>query len=1082
MKKQYIILAAIVIGVVGAIVALSNGGLLTNKSGLYLAGPVFSAQVIQQGDNLYSEVKSGNSKIAMTLKDAKLKKIDDSNYEVSKDTSLNYQIKKDNRQPGLKETIVLKNTNAPNEFTFDLKLTNIKEYLPDPTTREWHFYNKDGKEVFIIPAGFMVDAKGVRSEAVDIAIANNTVKVTADKAWLSDPNRVYPIEIDPSVIVSGGIVEGDTQFGGLQRKVVHVNAQGSSTEEGVSTPVKIDDAGDPGVMDGRGRHVVRNSSGTLYAFINDGGSCEVWSSSDGSSWSEEDSADNPACLTNGDVALAIDGTDILHLLYESSANNDLMYNTFNTSTGQFVTEETVSTSDPSFVDLAVDSSNVPHAAFISTNPFYDNRVGGSWGTDVDTGTVTVSISIAIDEDDLPLLAYLNSANLVAARGNQNDASSFTEHTVDSSANGTDGTRGATIGVDSSGNTWVAYADASGTNQITLATRADGSEVASWTTGWTASITNSNVGNEPAIAIDGTDVYIFYEDSADDEITYDMYNGSTWRGEQAITSATTSLDAIAKWSYYNNNDGNLQIDFLYSDGTDIRWNKLTLENNFSAVNHWYAFYNDGGDVYYKKSSDGTTWDSAVEVDTEATDTDNYNPSVYLHNDVIYAAWYDDSKDTIEVNSIDTAAGDALGTKCVSSDLGSLDTTTFTVSIAVTDDGTIYVAYSDTSSDTEVGVYKLVFSGCTFTDINSSGGTANIDTVYDAHSNSSGTTFDEGEAEWETDQSEFQRAAARFPLTSIPSGATITNVEFQGNIIEENVEAGEGVSFYPYNATGDDDPDLDDGATLYTRAATGSILANIDCSTLGTATVDLGTTADTIIQGNLTSPGFFSLGTDVWNVDIAEWCSFEALEDPDNDPITLNITYTLPDPGITAGDRPVLVAVGNNLHVIFQDGNLSHSVYDGSEWTTTNTTIASVTDNVYSVTTDGTNLWVLSVSGSTATNFYKYDGASWTAPTAPWTGQTNLTSASLSYDIGTKKLTAAAIMNTSEQAYWKSTVVSSISWTSATSFAFAPGDLGHISLPMTTELTNQIGAVLRQGSNFEFGEIPPATRIRGGVTVR
>jgi hypothetical protein len=77
------------------------------------------------------------------------------------------------------------------------------------------------------------------------------------------------------------------------------------------------------------------------------------------------------------------------------------------------------------------------------------------------------------------------------------------------------------------------------------------------------------------------------------------------------------------------------------------------------------------------------------------------------------------------------------------------------------------------------------------------------------------------------------------------------------------------------------------------------------------------------------------------------------------------------GLTAGDRPVLVGLtSTTAAMVFQDGDLSYAYYDPSrnDWRRNNQTIASVTDNVYAVTTDGTDIWVLSVSGTTATNFY------------------------------------------------------------------------------------------------------------------
>ncbi|MEK7166485.1 MAG: hypothetical protein AAB874_06790 [Patescibacteria group bacterium] len=40
------------------------------------------------------------------------------------------------------------------------------------------------------------------------------------------PKRKYPVTIDPTVIVSGGIAETETQFGGLQRKVAPMSVAG----------------------------------------------------------------------------------------------------------------------------------------------------------------------------------------------------------------------------------------------------------------------------------------------------------------------------------------------------------------------------------------------------------------------------------------------------------------------------------------------------------------------------------------------------------------------------------------------------------------------------------------------------------------------------------------------------------------------------------------------------------------------------------------------------------------------------------------------------------------------------------------
>jgi len=48
----------------------------------------------------------------------------------------------------------------------------------------------------------MVDAKGERSEAVEIEIVDNKISVIANKEWLNDSGRAYPVTIDPSFMIT----------------------------------------------------------------------------------------------------------------------------------------------------------------------------------------------------------------------------------------------------------------------------------------------------------------------------------------------------------------------------------------------------------------------------------------------------------------------------------------------------------------------------------------------------------------------------------------------------------------------------------------------------------------------------------------------------------------------------------------------------------------------------------------------------------------------------------------------------------------------------------------------------------------
>lgn len=237
----------------------------------------------------------------------------------------------------------------------------------------------------------------------------------------------------------------------------------------------------------------------------------------------------------------------------------------------------------------------------------------------------------------------------------------------------------------------------------------------------------------------------------------------------------------------------------------------LQRKVAYVNsNWYAFYNDGGNISYKKSSDGVTWGSAQPVDS--ADTDNISPSIDVSSNTILIAWVDTgTEDRIEIKGLDTSS-DTLTGLCAGPDEGSIDTSSFMVSIAALSTTSGVVAISDTSSDTEVNIYEV---------------------------------------------------------TSI-TGGTCT--------------------------------------PTYTDVHPGNI-------------------------------AFGSQGS-----------------------------------GLTASDRPVLVGLDSTTAMmVFTDGsNLKSAYYDASrdEWRRNNQTIAAITDSTYSVATDGTNVWVLTQNGTTASRLYHY----------------------------------------------------------------------------------------------------------------
>ncbi|WP_234008818.1 LamG-like jellyroll fold domain-containing protein [Streptomyces sp. Mg1] len=112
----------------------------------------------------------------------------------------------------VKETLVLKDADAPKEWRFPLALEGLTAKL------DGHggiaFLDADGGQKAWMPAGWMEDSKkapnsneGVISSGVAYDIvqegARQVLVVTLDKKWLSDPERVFPVKVDPSVERSG---------------------------------------------------------------------------------------------------------------------------------------------------------------------------------------------------------------------------------------------------------------------------------------------------------------------------------------------------------------------------------------------------------------------------------------------------------------------------------------------------------------------------------------------------------------------------------------------------------------------------------------------------------------------------------------------------------------------------------------------------------------------------------------------------------------------------------------------------------------------------------------------------------------
>ncbi|WP_098010305.1 LamG-like jellyroll fold domain-containing protein [Streptomyces sp. sk226] len=102
---------------------------------------------------------------------------------------------------GVKETLVLRSADAPADFSFPLTLRGLTASERDGGIV---LTDDDGKTAAVIPAGFMTDARGATSYGVRYRLAESrdgtpTLHVSADRDWLGDPDRAFPVHLDPSV-------------------------------------------------------------------------------------------------------------------------------------------------------------------------------------------------------------------------------------------------------------------------------------------------------------------------------------------------------------------------------------------------------------------------------------------------------------------------------------------------------------------------------------------------------------------------------------------------------------------------------------------------------------------------------------------------------------------------------------------------------------------------------------------------------------------------------------------------------------------------------------------------------------------
>ena len=101
----------------------------------------------------------------------------------------------------LKETIVL-HKKTKQSFVFDVQTTADKAVVNNDHSIS--FYDLEGTELYKIESPYMMDAVGEYSNAVETKLTKSgdgyTLTYTPDYEWLSEKSRIYPVEIDPTLV------------------------------------------------------------------------------------------------------------------------------------------------------------------------------------------------------------------------------------------------------------------------------------------------------------------------------------------------------------------------------------------------------------------------------------------------------------------------------------------------------------------------------------------------------------------------------------------------------------------------------------------------------------------------------------------------------------------------------------------------------------------------------------------------------------------------------------------------------------------------------------------------------------------
>lgn len=156
-----------------------------------------------------ADVKNHKGKKTPTIFDSEREKLDKLQSvdnltkvrynDIRKGIDLEYEIYSNN----IKESIIVNSKQSDYVYKFELKLNKLSAILNEDGSISL-IDEKSGEEKYTMPAPFMFDDSGELSNNVYYTLTQNgkykyELTVTADKEWINDSGRNFPVTIDPTL-------------------------------------------------------------------------------------------------------------------------------------------------------------------------------------------------------------------------------------------------------------------------------------------------------------------------------------------------------------------------------------------------------------------------------------------------------------------------------------------------------------------------------------------------------------------------------------------------------------------------------------------------------------------------------------------------------------------------------------------------------------------------------------------------------------------------------------------------------------------------------------------------------------------